>query len=80
MFAPALPTTPGMEIKVTPDRLEPIIPNAIKNHGDFRFARKKLSLLVSLLVKREMIIKKRKYAAMMERMRPGLNCVFMGRK
>ena len=32
-----VPTQPGTEIKDTPERDAPIIPNAIKYHGDFRF-------------------------------------------
>ena len=39
-----LPTSPGTEIKVTPDRAVPIIPKATKYHFEFLLALKKVSL------------------------------------
>jgi hypothetical protein len=39
------PTSPGTEIKVTPLMEVPIIPNAIKYHGDFFSALKKDELV-----------------------------------
>ena len=40
-----LPTSPGTEIKVTPDKEVPIIPNATRYHGEDLFALKKSSKL-----------------------------------
>jgi hypothetical protein len=48
------PTQPGTEIKVTPEREAPIIPNATTNQGDFRLARKKEALLAFFPVNQEM--------------------------
>lgn len=38
------PTAPGTEIKVTPDKAVPIIPNATTYHLEFLFAMKKAEL------------------------------------
>jgi len=61
MFAPPLPTTPGIEINVTPDSEAPTIPKATKYQGDLRPAIKKFSLPESLPVKYETTISSRKY-------------------
>jgi hypothetical protein len=37
-------TWPGIDINVTPEIEVPIIPNATRNHGEFRFAVKKVWL------------------------------------
>jgi hypothetical protein len=39
-----LPTSPGTDIKVTPEMVAPIIPKATRYQGDFRFPVKKVSL------------------------------------
>ena len=44
------PTSPGIEIKVTPDNEAPIIPNATIYHGDLLFPRKNVKLPEVLLV------------------------------
>ena len=41
---PVLAAHPGTEMKVTPDMLAPIMPNATIHHGDWRPARKKALL------------------------------------
>ena len=45
------PTSPGMDINVTPERDAPIIPNATTYQGDFLFALKKVSFESFLPVK-----------------------------
>ncbi|MFQ3269308.1 MAG: hypothetical protein ACI9B2_001116, partial [Flavobacteriales bacterium] len=57
-----LATQPGTEIKVTPDRLAPIIPKATIYQGDCLLPTKKLSLSPSLDVILEIKINKAKYA------------------
>jgi len=42
--AGVLPTSPGTEIKVTPDRAVPIIPKATMYHLAFLFATKNVEL------------------------------------
>ena len=50
-----LPTIPGTDTNVTPDKEAPIIPNETIYQGDWRFPRKNASLLVvRRLVIREM--------------------------
>jgi hypothetical protein len=43
-FPAGLPTSPGTEIKVTPDNAVPIIPKATRYHLEFLFAVKKVEL------------------------------------
>jgi apolipoprotein N-acyltransferase len=44
------PTSPGTEIKVTPESAVPIIPKATKYHLEFLLAVKKTSLPLSFLL------------------------------
>lgn len=70
------PTNPGTEIKVTPDKEAPIIPNATKYQGACRPARKKFWLSLSLrLVHQDTPIRNRKYITMIPRINQGLKCV-----
>lgn len=72
MYEKLLSTTqPGTEIKVTPESDALIIPKATMYHGDFLFPRKNASLLAFLLVKKEMKIKTRKYATIMNKIKKG---------
>jgi hypothetical protein len=57
-----LPTVPGIETKVTPDKEEPIMPIEISTQLELRPAKKKSELLPpSLEVKYAMAINKPKY-------------------
>ena len=55
------PTSPGTEIKVTPDSEAPIIPNATTYHGDLLLPRKKVRLVDFLPVITEIIRRAAKY-------------------
>ena len=66
-----MPTHPGIDIKVTPDREAPIMPNATKYHGALRFPKKKASFPALLLVKWETAIKSKKYPTINEIIRKG---------
>ena len=71
------PTSPGIEINVTPERDAPIIPKATTNHGDFLLPVKKVSFVAFFEVKCEIIIKTRKYAPIIPATKNGLieiNC------
>jgi hypothetical protein len=58
-----LPTSPGTDIKVTPDNAVPIIPKATRYHLEFLFAVKKVELSEDFLeVKYDTPISMRKYA------------------
>ena len=74
MFVSPLPTRPGIDIKVTPERDAPIIPMATKIHGDFLLAIKNALLLESRPVKYDTAIKKIKYPAITARVKTGLSC------
>ena len=54
-------THPGTEIKVTPDKEAPTIPNATTNQFEFLFALKKTLLLSSLLVRYDIKVNIAKY-------------------
>ena len=55
------PTSPGTEIKVTPDNEAPIMPKATIYQGDFLLPRKKVVLLAVLPVIAEIIRRAVKY-------------------
>jgi hypothetical protein len=57
-----LPTHPGTDINVTPDREVPIIPKATTNHGDFLFPRKKPAFVALRDVKNDITRRIIKYA------------------
>jgi hypothetical protein len=59
----AIPTSPGMEINVTPDKEAPIIPNATTNQGDCLLPVKNVSLLEFFEVSQEMKTSTAKYPA-----------------
>jgi hypothetical protein len=59
-----LPTSPGTEIKVTPDREAPIIPKATKNQGDCLSPVKKVSVETFLEVNQDIKNKIAKYDVM----------------
>ena len=61
----AIPTSPGIEIKVTPDKEAPIIPNATTNHGDCLLPVKKVSLLEFFDVSQDIKTSIAKYPAIM---------------
>jgi hypothetical protein len=56
-----VPTSPGTEIKVTPEMVVPIMPKATTNQGDFRLAVKKVSVVADLLVRYATIRSRIKY-------------------
>ena len=57
-----LPTAPGTEINVTPERAVPIIPKATRYHFEFLFAIKKVELSDEFLeVANAIMIRSRKY-------------------
>jgi hypothetical protein len=60
-----LPTSPGTEIKVTPEIVVPTIPKATIYHGDFLLPVKKDSVSAFREVNKETIISMRKYPRMM---------------
>ena len=60
-----LPTSPGTDIKVTPESAAPTIPNATKYHGDFRFAVKNACVSAPRDVNHEIPINTRKYPNIM---------------
>jgi hypothetical protein len=69
------PTSPGTEIKVTPESAVPIIPKATKYHFEFLLALKKASFPLSfLLVKWEIVNNIPKYTMMRESMVNGVIC------
>ena len=55
-----IPTSPGMEINVTPERDAPIIPKATTNQGDCLSPVKNVSLLVLFEVNHEIVTRTRK--------------------
>jgi hypothetical protein len=55
-----LPTSPGTEIKVTPEMVVPTIPKATMYQGDFRLPVKKDSVSAFLDVNQETTINMRK--------------------
>ena len=59
------PTSPGMEIKVTPDNEAPIIPKATTNQGDCLFPVKNVSLLEFFEVSQDIKTSMAKYPAIM---------------
>ena len=59
-----MPTSPGIEIKVTPEREAPIMPKATMYQGDWRLAVKKVFESVWRVVRNEMPMSTRKYAMM----------------
>ena len=65
-----MPTSPGMEMKVTPERDAPIIPNATRYHGDVRLPVKNVSLSALRPVKKLTAISKPKYARQTVKMNP----------
>lgn len=66
------PVSPGIEMKVTPDRVAPVIPNATRYHGDFLFPVKKLVLVIFLVVMLDIPINNKKYVISMIITRVGL--------
>ena len=56
-----LPTSPGTDIKVTPDKEVPIIPKATKYHGEDLFALKKSVNLDFLVVRFDINNSTKKY-------------------
>ena len=56
-----MPTSPGTEIKVTPDNEAPIIPKATKNQGDCLSPVKKVSLEMFLDVNQDIRNNSAKY-------------------
>jgi hypothetical protein len=61
-FPAGLPTSPGTDIKVTPDNAVPIIPKATRYHLEFLFAVKKVELSDDFLeVKYDIPNRMRKY-------------------
>ena len=61
---PGLPTTPGIDINVTPEMEAPIMPNATRYHLLFLDARKKLELSLFFPVIHAMTSSKIKYITM----------------
>ena len=61
-----MPTQPGTEIKVTPERESPNMPNATTYHGEFLFPRKYPSLFTFRDVIHAIPNKRRKYPSMEE--------------
>jgi len=59
----AIPTSPGIEIKVTPDNEAPIIPKATTNQGDCRLPVKNVSLLEFFEVNQDISTRTAKYPA-----------------
>jgi hypothetical protein len=59
------PTSPGTDIKVTPEMEVPIMPKATTYQGDFRLPTKKEALSAPLLVITDMIIRVLKYTITM---------------
>ena len=55
------PTSPGTEMKVTPDKVAPTIPNATKYHGDFLLAVKKAWVSALREVSQDIPINTKKY-------------------
>jgi hypothetical protein len=64
-------TQPGTEMNVTPESEAPNIPKATIYHGLFLLPRKKPSLLVLREVIRLIIIRSRKYVAIIPKINPG---------
>ena len=58
-----MPTSPGTEMKVTPEMDVPIIPKAIRYQGELRFAVKKDALSPFFAVKYPTLKRIRKYMA-----------------
>ena len=75
-----LPTSPGTEIKVTPDSVAPTIPNATKYHGDLRFAVKNACVSAPREVNHEIPINTRKYPKTMLRTKYGFISLKISRK
>ena len=65
------PTSPGIEIKVTPDNEAPIIPKATTNQGDCLFPVKKVSLLEFFDVSQDMKTRIAKYPAIIVKTKVG---------
>jgi len=61
-----VPTQPGTDINVTPESDVPIIPNATTNHGDFRFALKKVWLVAPFEVIKAILNNNIKYKKIIE--------------
>jgi hypothetical protein len=66
-----LPTVPGTDTNVTPERDVPIIPNATKTQFEFRFPIKKVSLVAFLDVYAATPRRIRKYPITKEKSRMG---------
>jgi hypothetical protein len=70
-LCPPAPTTPGIDIKVTPDRLLPIIPMATRYQGDLCRLIKKSSVVEPREVTQARKMRSKKYPATIDRMSRG---------